>query len=407
MAKALKVGLYGPTAPAMLADLGARIFPLHPTTLPVLVRMMRRFGQNERSLFSFISSSEPMALQQFASQSAATAGHYRIHHLFDYVRSNLLPTLGAGNAHTHWGVIEAVLASSPVETPEEEAVLKTVAMLSLLDAADLPATVEIVSAAVGRDRNMVDRAIKALRSRGVVYERGSVKGLCLWPHTSVNLDELFAKAVEVTSGQADGIKLLCDHVRSEHLVPRAYYVRMGTLRYAEVKLMPATSLNDFLATQPQLNGTGADLNVRVVLPADHAQQRVAMQVLNDQRASILEGLYIAVAEPPGAAVASLTDLVAWEWVRRNTTHLSGDRYAREEVTRQIGHAERNLRIRLGGLANLAIPTGRQFAWFHRRATSPCRLTTGRDLLTSSGRSAIESIRIAGGLNGLLDPPITE
>jgi hypothetical protein len=38
MMNALKNGLYGPSAPGSLADLGPKIFPLHPTTLPVLVR---------------------------------------------------------------------------------------------------------------------------------------------------------------------------------------------------------------------------------------------------------------------------------------------------------------------------------------------------------------------------------
>ena len=229
MTTALKTGIYGASAPVSLADLGPKIFPLHPTTLPVLVRTMRQFGQNERSLFSFVSSAEPMALQQHAAQVAESAGHYRIHHLFDFVRLNLLPTVTAGNSHTHWGVIESVLASTPGETPAEQAVLKTVAMLSLLDSPDLPATEEIVSAAVGGARKAVDDAIKTLRDRGVIYERGTVKGLCLWPHTSVNLDELFAKAIEATSSKGDGIKRLCDHVRSEHLVPRAFYARTGTL----------------------------------------------------------------------------------------------------------------------------------------------------------------------------------
>ncbi len=105
MAFALRTGIYGSSAPASLADLGPKIFPLHPTTLPVLVRPMRRFCQNERSLFSFVSSAEPMALQQHAAQSVESAGHYRIHHLFDFVRLNLLPTITTGNSHTHWGVI--------------------------------------------------------------------------------------------------------------------------------------------------------------------------------------------------------------------------------------------------------------------------------------------------------------
>ena len=385
MTTALKTGIYGPSAPQSLADLGPKLFPLHPTTLPVLVRTIRQFGQNERSLFSFVSSSEPMSLQQHAAQPAESAGHYRIHHLFDYVRLNLLPTIANGHSHTHWGVIEAIMASTEVETPEEDAVLKTVAMLSLLDAPGLPATEEIVGASVGGERKTVDDAIKTLRSRGVIYERGMVKGLCLWPHTSVNLDDLFAKAIEATYGKGDSISRLCDHIRSEHLVPRAFYARTGTLRYAEVKLIPASDLNDLLASQPQLDGVGADLNLRVILPADRTQQRTARQTLQERKTSLAKGLFVAVAEPPDPAVTALTDLVAWEWVMRNTPQLSGDRYAREEVSRQINQARRNLRIRLGGLDNLAIPTGKRIAWFYNGTSSPKELVTGRELLTFLGK----------------------
>ena len=385
MNKALATGIYGPTAPDSLTELGPKIFPIHPTTLPILVRTMRRFGQNERSLFSFVSSSEPMALQQHAAKAVESAGHYRIHHLFDFVRLNLLPNVSFGNSHTHWGVIESVLASTPVETHEEEAVLKTVALLSLLDASDLPATEEIVRASVEGSPRAIDEAIKKLRSRGVIYERGSVKGLCLWPHTSVNLDELFAKAVEASSGKSDGVKRLCEHVRCEHLVPRAYYAKFGTLRYAEVKLIPASGLNDLLANQPQLNGEGADLNLRVILPVDRAQQRIARQTLLDHKANLVKGLFVAVVEPPELAVAALRDLVAWEWVMRNTPQLSGDRYAREEVSRQINQARRNLRIRLGGLENLAIPTGKHIQWFYNGTSSPVDLATGRELLTFLGK----------------------
>jgi hypothetical protein len=276
------------------------------------------------------------------------------------------------------------LASTHVDTAEEEAVLKTVAMLSLLDAPDLPATEEIVSASVGGAKKAVDAAIKSLRARGAIYERGTVKGLCLWPHTSVNLDELFAKAVEATSGGGDGIKRFCDHVRSEHLVPRAFYARTGTLRYAEVKLIPASGLNDLLASQPQLNGEGADLNLRVIVPADRAQQRIARQTLHERKSGLAKGLFVAVAEPPDPAVAALSDLEAWEWVMRNTPQLSGDRFAREELSRQINQARRNLRIRIGGLDNLAIPTGKSIEWFYNGTSSPKELATGRDLLTFLG-----------------------
>lgn len=384
MATALRAGMYGASAPHSLLAMGPKIFPIHPTALPVLIRCMRRFGQNERSLFSFISSAEPLGLQHHAAQVAEAAGHFRISHLFDYIRLNLQPGLTGGHSQTHWGVIEAVLASTSIETPVQEAILKTVAMLSLLDAPDLPATEEIVRAAIRGTTREIDNAFRSLRSRKIIYERGAVKGLCLWPHTSVSLDDAFKRGAEATSTNSDGIKRLCEHVRSEHLVPRAHFANTGTLRYAAVRLIPFTDLGKLLDDPPRLDGKGPDLNVRVIVPADLAQQRAAMRTLRARVSTLAGGLYVTVTEPLRDAVSSLADLITWEWVARNTADLADDRYAREEVTRQIRQAKRNLGARLGGLENLAVPTAARFEWFHRGATSPTALAAGRELLTFLG-----------------------
>lgn len=384
MRAALAAGLYGSVAAESLLDLSARIFPLHPTVLPVLIRTMRKFGQNERSLFSFISSGEPMGLQNHASRKLADAGHYRISNVFDYVRSNLLPTIASGSAFTHWGVIEAVLASTPLETPEEDAVLKTIAMLSLLDAPDLPSTEEAVTLAVGSNGGATTKAIERLRAKGVIYERGTVRGLCLWPHTSVNLDEIFARALDVTSNRGDGIRGLCDHIQSESLVPRAYYTDTGTLRYANVHIFPAAELDALLASLPPLDGKNADLNVYLALPFDTSQYNKAQEVLASKADELPDGTYISLGWPQSAAVKAMGDLVAWKWVRDNVPQLSGDRYAREEVTRQIKLAEKNVRDKLGGIDNLAVSNGKRLTWYYREADSPLSLATGRELLTFLG-----------------------
>jgi hypothetical protein len=382
MAAALKLGLYGSSAAATLRSLGTKIFPIHPTALPVLVRTIRRFGQNERSLFSFISSAEPLGLQHHLEHSTSNFRQYRIHHLLDYVRANLLQNLATSGAHTHWGIVDGVLASTRLENRTQESVLKTVALLNLLDAADLPATEDMVLQAVDSDRKATQTALDALRRRGVIYERGSVKGMCLWPHTSVNVDELFAKALAAGPGEGNGVELLCKHIRSEHLVPRAYYARTGTLRYAAVEFVPAKSLTALLAAQPRLDGKSADLNVRVVLPADKSERNEAITALRAAATSLAEGLLVGVAEPNPQAVAALRDLVAWEWVRKNTPQLSGDRYAREEVSRQISQAERNLTARLGGLGNLAVPNVSELFWV---SSSMARnVKVGRELLTILG-----------------------
>ncbi len=383
MTAALKAGLYGSSTGYSVKDLASKIFPLHPTVLPVLIRTMRRFGQNERSLFSFISSAEPMGLQDYASRSTVTTGFYRVHNLFDYVRGNMLPAVNISNAGTHWGVIEAILSSTEINSREEEAVLKTVALLNLLDAPDIPPTESNIFLAVGGNHKLVEKAVKLLRDRGVLYERGSVRGLFLWPHTSVNLDEAFEEALQAVGEYRDPIETLCDHVRSEHLVPRAYYVQTGTLRFAEVKLISANSLDNFLSNQPMLDGSGADLNIGIVLPSDNRQKRDVERILVRRADTLKDGLIIAVAEPPLHAASALKYLIAWEWVKENTPQLSGDSYAREEVMRRISSAEKSLHSRLGGLDNLAVPNTAPLVWFGG-SISKRVLNPGRKLLDFLG-----------------------
>lgn len=399
MAAAVRVGMYGAGASSSLPGLGPAIFPLHATVLPILVRAMRRFGQNERSMFSFLASAEPMALQHHCRRIKLTGDldpFYRIADFFDFARSNLLTALTAGSStnQTRWGVVDEVIASTPVDTPEETLVLKTVAMLSLLDAADIPATEEAVLLAVGGRRDRAKGALESLRRRGVIYERGSVKGLCLWPHTSVNIDDVFKRGREALSLGTAGhdqthaevgraaVDHLCRHIESESLVPRGYYARTGTLRNADVRLLPASRVDDAINFQPE--NSNSDLILTVMVPADGRDRSNAFRMLDDRYAELAERHLVAVVEPLPAAISALSDLMAWEWGEANTPQLSGDRYAREEVGRQIAQSRRIFDSHLNGLSNLAVPIpGKSFPLFTRHEKRTSR--PGRDLLEFLGK----------------------
>ena len=71
----------GSTAAAALD--AARLYPLHPTLLPVAVRFFARFGQHERSLFGFLLSSEPFAVQAFAARRVAPDAWYGLAEFYD------------------------------------------------------------------------------------------------------------------------------------------------------------------------------------------------------------------------------------------------------------------------------------------------------------------------------------
>ena len=138
-----------------------------------------------------------------------------------------------------------------------------------------------------------------------------------------------------------------------------------------------------------LDGKGPDLNLRVILPTSHAQFRDAGKYLREHRENLTEGLFIAVAQPPTSSVAALSDVVTWKWVQANTPALAGDRYAREEVARQLARAERRFRERLDGLDNLELPVAPPMTWFSAMTN---QIETGRTCSSSWAIGVVASIR---------------
>ena len=227
MEQAVELGWFGAAQRQPLVELAARLYPLHPTVLPVLIRVFRRFGQNERSLFSFLLSNEPFGLQAFSEQRLNNADTYRLHNLFDYVRTNFGHKLAVHSYRSHWNLIESVIESYATDEPLHIQILKTVGILNLLND-DFLATEETVVCAVAGDDHGQQRQVKAAleklhRVKRVLYDRGRGRGLCLWPHTSVDLEKAYddaRRAVQTPTARGiahQGVSRNAPHRRSQAL----------------------------------------------------------------------------------------------------------------------------------------------------------------------------------------------
>ncbi|MGA9825170.1 MAG: hypothetical protein WBQ53_10105, partial [Methylocystis sp.] len=91
-------------------------------------------------------------------------------------------------------------------------ILKTFALLNLVDDPHLNATPEAVTLAVaGADkmaRRHTDEAVRSLKiETRILYDRGISGALCRWPNASVDLDEAFARASTVIRTKASSEKV--------------------------------------------------------------------------------------------------------------------------------------------------------------------------------------------------------
>ena len=172
------------------------LYPIHPTLLPVLVRFFARFGQHERSILSFLLSSEPFGLQSFAERPADGDTWYRLCDFYDYVRSVFGHRLAGASYRSHWLRISETIDRMTDIDPLELSLLKSVAVLNLLDADDMLADEKSLESALTTSKatEELSQALANLKFRGVLFDRGAAGGYCLWPGTSINLESAFESA---------------------------------------------------------------------------------------------------------------------------------------------------------------------------------------------------------------------
>ena len=379
MEYALEQGWYGPVPlHDGLLDKAAKLFPLDPLAVPIIVRTMHRFGQNERSLFSFLQSSEPFGLQAYASQhSLGNARPYRIHDFYDYVRANLSHSLNLTSLQTHWSIVDSVISGYVSGESLEIEVMKTVGILNLLNANDLlPTETVVVQAVAGTREDLhidVRDAIETLKhEKRVLYDRGIAGGLCLWPHTSVDLNAAYKNA-QRTVGSIQGVsERIKAYLEPRPIVARRHYIQTGNLRHFEIQYLSAS---EFAQSMPPLN-EGVDGKIIIVLCDSLQERQQALQV-----AESINHLQVIIAIPtPLHSVAGyLWDFLCWEWVGRNTLELNTDPYASEEVSRQQDAARIRLEKRISDLIDLRGYSGEmRFDWFSEG--EQLSFSTGQQLL---------------------------
>lgn len=383
MTATLELGWYGAaSAKKNLLDNAEGLYPLHPTVLPVLVKLFSRFGQNERSLFSFLLSTEPFGLQDFAQQPARVDRFYRIHNLYDYAKFTFGHRLSVQSYRSHWNQIDSLIESFPAESELDLRILKTVGLLNLLDSSNLLASEKAVTLAVAGEETAesgrVGDAIRKLqKEKRVLYHRGAAGGFCLWPHTSVNLEKAYEKAARALGPSPQRVSsLIHSYLETRPLVARRHYIETGNLRHFEVRFSPVAELPEGL----KFRHDTADGVIVVALCETEEERREALRFATSGVLDNSQEVLLAVPNPLNILAKLVQEVQRWEMVAASTPELNNDSFAAEEVSRQIAASRRMLEERIHSFIGLQQFTGRtELLWFRR--SQPLAISNGRELLS--------------------------
>lgn len=336
-----------PSVGESMATLLDKCWPLHPVTAALLGPASRRqFGQNERSVFGFLSSLEPHGLQDFLrTWDGKTV--YGPDRYWDYLRANLEQAILASPDGHRWAqAVEAVERAEAKGADEIEIALAKV--LALIDifrgSSGLMATDEVLRTAIAAvPEQKVATALEKLSHWRVAVYRKHIPSWTVFEGSDFDIDQAVSKARATFVGVDTAT--LTSMANLNPIVAKRHYHETGTFRWMGVSLhtlQEAERLTDTYKAEGGEFGRFA-----LVLPDRQAVEQDVLVKLAALRPDSTRALVFGV--PPNfQLIADLgAELVSLRIVQDTSPEIEGDSVARREVAARLlavkGALEESLR----------------------------------------------------------------
>ncbi|WP_293124679.1 hypothetical protein [Microcoleus sp. bin38.metabat.b11b12b14.051] len=317
----------------------AKVYPLHPLAALVLPMLCAKYGQNDRSLFTFLTSSEPYSFHNFLDEETASEqmpATLKLDRVYDYFVEAASMGFGSRPNLQRWVEIQNLIADARHLDEDFVRVLKTIGTLNLVTATGaVKATPEMVTLALcdspndDLQRQKWDDIIDRLLSRNTITHRRLWDELRLWEGSDFNVDAEVAALTE--QERSSLVNLLSETYPLKPLVAQRHSYKTGTLRYFERRYVDASeNLAKLRCNSNDADGLIAcwlDEKLPIETPTQTAEGKP---------------LIVLCATKLGVLRIQALEFAALEKIQKNAAQLQTDAVARREVQYRLFHTKRLL-----------------------------------------------------------------
>ena len=170
-------------------------YPLHPLTAMVLPELCNRYGQQERTLFSFLAGSDPTSAATFLKNSELSEDlplpSLGLDTAYDYFVANGSTAGAAASQSSRWTEIATRLRDAQGLSPSQARLAKAVALLNLVSTTGPLRASRHLLGALSSD---TDRNLSRLEAAGILTYRDFADEYRIWQGSEFDIPRLLAAA---------------------------------------------------------------------------------------------------------------------------------------------------------------------------------------------------------------------
>ncbi len=223
-------------------DIAKDLLPFDILSAGVLTIALQKYGQNERSLFSFLESNDPYGLQDYKKNQNP---YYNLSCVYDYLIHNYFSFLTSKfNPHfSQWATIRITIEKIEglFSENQEEAIkiVKTIGLLNILSSAagiiDLEFIKKYSEQSLGI--NNIESVVEELSKFKIIKFQNYLNRYVLAHGTDLDIEKALQEAVFQVDMPTNVISYLEEHFNFNYINAKSIYYRIGTPRIFEFQLV--------------------------------------------------------------------------------------------------------------------------------------------------------------------------
>lgn len=225
-------------------ETACKLYPMDTFAAYAVTRAIQRYGQNERSLFSFLNAKGSHSIASFTPEANKT---YNLAEVYDYVVNSFHSYLTDANSDsTGWSAIR--LSIERVEGGDWKdskqmidaiKIVKAIGLLNLFGNAGFTMTQSDMDAyaTMALDVEFASTVLHELIRQKIVRYAEYKKRLILFEGTDINIEEEITNAGLVVPKPVNFVDNLRVYFNNRVSPVKAYYYHRGTPRYFEYQLL--------------------------------------------------------------------------------------------------------------------------------------------------------------------------